>query len=55
MKLSNSVSGLLGLAVVSLFLAGCRSGEEQANEDALKARNAQFSEMNKQGSGAKKK
>jgi hypothetical protein len=42
---------IFGLAFLCLFVGGCRSGEEQANEDALKARNSQFTEMNKQSSG----
>jgi len=50
MKLSTSKFSPLGLVLLCLHVAGCRSGEEQANENALKARNAQFSEMNKQGS-----
>lgn len=52
MKLSTLRVGLMVLVLPCLFVAGCRTGEEQANEDALKARNAQFSEMNKQSPGA---
>lgn len=38
--------------LLALALLGCKSEEEQANENALKSRNAQFSQMGGHGTGA---